>query len=101
MEHVGRAAESLLDTVYALLSSLPCGAGSTQVLLNGHAYDVVKLLGEGGFSLVYLVQDPTSGQQFALKKVGRAPHADPVPVRRGIRARGTCRGRCDASLPRP
>ncbi|WFD46461.1 non-specific serine/threonine protein kinase [Malassezia furfur] len=69
MEHVGRAAESLLDTAYALLSALPCGAGGTHVELNGRTYEVVKLLGEGGFSLVYLVRDPASGQQYALKKI--------------------------------
>lgn len=69
VEHVGRGAESLLDTAYALLASLPCGASAAQVHLNGHAYDIVKLLGEGGFSLVYLVRDPTSGQLFALKKI--------------------------------
>ena len=69
MEHVGRAAESLLDTAYALLSALPCGAGGTHIDLNGRTYEVVKLLGEGGFSLVYLVRDPASGQQYALKKI--------------------------------
>ncbi|KAI3625582.1 hypothetical protein CBS9595_000943 [Malassezia furfur] len=69
MEHVGRAAESLLDTAYALLSALPCGTGAAHVELNGRTYEVVKLLGEGGFSLVYLVRDPASGQQFALKKI--------------------------------
>jgi serine/threonine kinase 16 len=29
----------------------------------------VKLLGEGGFSYVYLAQDPSSGRLFALKKI--------------------------------
>ena len=30
---------------------------------------IVKLLGEGGFSFVYLAEDETSGRLFALKKV--------------------------------
>lgn len=69
VQHVGRAAETALDLVYALLSALPCGAGAAQVHINGNAYDIVKLLGEGGFSLVYLVRDPATGQQYALKKI--------------------------------
>ncbi|KAG9315020.1 other/NAK protein kinase [Chiua virens] len=31
--------------------------------------NIIKVLGEGGFSFVYLAQDDTSGRQFALKKI--------------------------------
>ena len=37
--------------------------------LNGRNFQIVKLLGEGGFSFVYLVKDQNSGRLFALKKI--------------------------------
>lgn len=37
--------------------------------LNGRKFQIVKLLGEGGFSFVYLVKDQDSGRLFALKKI--------------------------------
>ncbi|MBW0476959.1 hypothetical protein O181_016674 [Austropuccinia psidii MF-1] len=37
--------------------------------LNGRNFKIVKLLGEGGFSYVYLTQDLSSGRLFALKKI--------------------------------
>ncbi|KAJ8519546.1 hypothetical protein ONZ45_g3538 [Pleurotus djamor] len=33
------------------------------------SFTIVKVLGEGGFSFVYLAQDDNSGRQFALKKI--------------------------------
>jgi serine/threonine kinase 16 len=99
----GRGPHSLLDrlqdTIFALTSSLPCsgtsiwdmcqalpegGASSSSntnsnsltsgnIKLNGRNVQIVKLLGEGGFSFVYLARDRESGREFALKKVsGRA-----------------------------
>ncbi|KAH7098475.1 other/NAK protein kinase [Auriculariales sp. MPI-PUGE-AT-0066] len=37
--------------------------------INGRQYKLVKLLGEGGFSFVYLAEDEASGRQFALKVI--------------------------------
>ncbi|GMK56986.1 hypothetical protein CspeluHIS016_0308260 [Cutaneotrichosporon spelunceum] len=37
--------------------------------INGRQYNVDKLLGEGGFSFVYLIHDTSLGQLFALKKM--------------------------------
>ncbi|TXT07279.1 hypothetical protein VHUM_03449 [Vanrija humicola] len=37
--------------------------------INGRSYKVEKLLGEGGFSFVYLIRDTSSGRLFALKKM--------------------------------
>ncbi len=37
--------------------------------INGRQYKVDKLLGEGGFSFVYLIHDTSLGQLFALKKM--------------------------------
>lgn len=37
--------------------------------LNGRSYRIERLLGEGGFAFVYLVNDLGSGRTFALKKI--------------------------------
>ncbi|RXK39507.1 NAK protein kinase [Tremella mesenterica] len=41
----------------------------TTLKINGRSYHVKKLLGEGGFSFVYLVHDVESGRAYALKKI--------------------------------
>ncbi len=57
------------DALFALSSCIPCGPSSSSLKLNGRSFDIVKLLGEGGFSFVYLARDSQSGREFALKKV--------------------------------
>ncbi|KAI9343803.1 other/NAK protein kinase [Pilaira anomala] len=47
---------------------LGCCIPSSNLSINGRAYRIVKLLGEGGFSFVYLAQDG-SGNLYALKKI--------------------------------
>jgi hypothetical protein len=47
--------------------------------INGRTYTLVRLLGEGGFSFVYLVRDMSSGREFAIKKI-RCTTADQVKV---------------------
>ncbi|KAF9649879.1 other/NAK protein kinase [Thelephora ganbajun] len=45
---------------------------SAKVKINGRTFKIVKVLGEGGFSFVYLCQDEASGvslREFALKKI--------------------------------
>ena len=37
--------------------------------INGRSYKIEKLLGEGGFSFVYLICDTSSGRSYALKKI--------------------------------
>lgn len=37
--------------------------------INGRSYRIEKLLGEGGFSFVYLVTDNDSHRHYALKKI--------------------------------
>lgn len=39
------------------------------VSINEKSFQVVRQLGEGGFSYVYLVKDPRNNAQFALKRV--------------------------------
>ncbi|KAK1216236.1 Serine/threonine-protein kinase env7 [Marasmius sp. AFHP31] len=55
------------DAIWAL-SSCICQQ-SAKVKINGRTFNIVKVLGEGGFSFVYLAQDEHSGRQFALKKI--------------------------------
>ncbi|EPQ27394.1 uncharacterized protein PFL1_04932 [Pseudozyma flocculosa PF-1] len=57
------------DAIFALSSCLPCGPTTSNLKLNGRTFSIVKLLGEGGFSFVYLVKDVDSGRIFALKKI--------------------------------
>ncbi|WFD34403.1 non-specific serine/threonine protein kinase [Malassezia cuniculi] len=56
------------DALWALASRL-CGSGSAPLVLNGRTYEIQRVLGEGGFSIVFLVRDTASGQLFALKKI--------------------------------
>ncbi|KAF8656189.1 hypothetical protein AX16_002627 [Volvariella volvacea WC 439] len=55
------------DAIWAL-SSCICQQ-SAKVKINGRTFQIIKVLGEGGFSFVYLAQDEHSGRQFALKKI--------------------------------
>lgn len=57
----------LKDAFWAL-SSCICQQ-SAKVKINGRTFKIVRVLGEGGFSFVYLAEDETSGRQFALKKI--------------------------------
>ncbi|KAM5538437.1 hypothetical protein V8D89_007770 [Ganoderma adspersum] len=55
------------DAFWAL-SSCVCQQ-SAKVKINGRTFKIIRVLGEGGFSFVYLAQDEHSGRQFALKKI--------------------------------
>ncbi|RCK56507.1 Serine/threonine-protein kinase ENV7 [Candida viswanathii] len=56
---------------------LPCfpTLSSPSITINNHNYKIIKLLGEGGFSYVYLVSTKTQSSQsyYALKKI-RCPY---------------------------
>lgn len=76
---LGAVLERAQDALFALGSCLPCSGlvgGASALKLNGRQYEVVRLLGEGGFSFVYLVRDRTSGREFALKKIRCALGSD-------------------------
>ncbi|GAA5933799.1 uncharacterized protein JCM15063_000469 [Sporobolomyces koalae] len=64
---------SAQDALYALVGS--CCKTDTTLKLNGRSFKILKLLGEGGFSYVYLAQDQASKRLFALKKI-RCPAGD-------------------------
>lgn len=55
------------DFAYALASCLTCW-GKPTLRINRHGFRIIKLLGEGGFSYVYLVR-AENGELYALKKI--------------------------------
>ncbi|CAG8628055.1 5051_t:CDS:2, partial [Paraglomus occultum] len=54
---------AIRDTLYAMTSCF----SSPTIYLNRRTFRMVKLLGEGGFSYVYLVKDTNTGLLYALK----------------------------------
>ncbi|KAF9075095.1 kinase-like domain-containing protein [Rhodocollybia butyracea] len=71
-----RALDTLKDQAKDALWALSAGWSScglckqtASVKINGRIFKIIKVLGEGGFSFVYLAQDEASGRQFALKKI--------------------------------
>ncbi|KAG0166003.1 hypothetical protein DFQ28_007982 [Apophysomyces sp. BC1034] len=54
------------DTIYAVTS---CCFPNPTIRINKRTFKVIRLLGEGGFSFVYLVQDVLTGRLVALKKI--------------------------------
>ncbi|KAF8456377.1 kinase-like domain-containing protein [Terfezia claveryi] len=61
-------AQYFLDLVYSLTNCMCCFPGSPRLTINNRSFKILRLLGEGGFSYVYLVQDD-KGQLYALKKI--------------------------------
>ncbi|CAN6617117.1 serine/threonine-protein kinase Env7p [Trichomonascus vanleenenianus] len=57
----------LNDLLYSIVSCLTCNQSPT-LKINQHRFQIKKLLGEGGFSYVYLIE-ADDGQLYALKKV--------------------------------
>lgn len=63
-------AQILLDLVTSFGNCLNCFPGSPSLKINGRSFKILRLLGEGGFSYVYLVQDASDpSSQYALKKI--------------------------------
>ncbi|KAH8100052.1 Pkinase-domain-containing protein [Cristinia sonorae] len=82
LNHTLESLKFQLKDAFWALSSCICQE-SAKVKINGRTFKVVKVLGEGGFSFVYLVQDEHSGRQFALKKI-RCPSGN-EDVRQAMR----------------
>ncbi|PKS12022.1 hypothetical protein jhhlp_001318 [Lomentospora prolificans] len=62
-------ANMIQDLIYSLGNCLNCFPGSPTLKINGRSFKILRLLGEGGFSYVYLVQDTNTSETFALKKI--------------------------------
>ncbi|KAK3329654.1 kinase-like domain-containing protein [Apodospora peruviana] len=62
-------AQVLQDLFYSLGNCLNCFPGSPTLKINGRSFKILRLLGEGGFSYVYLVQDTSTSELLALKKI--------------------------------
>ncbi|KAF9955135.1 hypothetical protein BGZ65_003593, partial [Modicella reniformis] len=62
--------QALLTTIAQAVSQLTsCCLPNPTLYINMRSFKVIKLLGEGGFSFVYLVQDVATGRLYALKKI--------------------------------
>lgn len=57
------------DFFWQLTQCFNCFPSSPALKINGRSYKILRLLGEGGFSYVYLVQSPPNPQLYALKKI--------------------------------
>ncbi|AEO66055.1 uncharacterized protein THITE_2113845 [Thermothielavioides terrestris NRRL 8126] len=62
-------AQVLFDLVSSIGSCLNCFPSSPTLKINSRSFKILRLLGEGGFSYVYLVQDTATSELFALKKI--------------------------------
>ncbi|GAB7354748.1 hypothetical protein MBLNU459_g5157t2 [Dothideomycetes sp. NU459] len=59
----------VVDFLWSLTNCFNCFPSSPALKINGRSYKILRLLGEGGFSYVYLVQSPPSPNLYALKKI--------------------------------
>ncbi|KAM5351652.1 hypothetical protein ACJ41O_004375 [Fusarium nematophilum] len=62
-------AQVFLDLFYSFGNCLNCFPGSPTLKINSRSFKILRLLGEGGFSYVYLVEDTSTHELFALKKI--------------------------------
>ncbi|EXJ57955.1 NAK protein kinase [Cladophialophora yegresii CBS 114405] len=62
-------ANTILDIFYSLSSCICCFPSTPQLKINSRSFRMLRLLGEGGFSYVYLVQDTSDSALYALKKI--------------------------------
>ena len=63
------ASSYLLDALWSLTNLLSCFPSTPTLRINGRPFKILRLLGEGGFSYVYLVQTPGDPTLYALKKI--------------------------------
>ncbi|PYI06184.1 MFS general substrate transporter [Aspergillus sclerotiicarbonarius CBS 121057] len=62
-------AQYFFDLLYNFTDCMCCFPSTPQLKINNRSFKLLRLLGEGGFSYVYLVQDKSSSELFALKKI--------------------------------
>lgn len=59
----------ILDALWSLTNCFNCFPSNPALKINGRSFKILRLLGEGGFSYVYLVQTPGDSTLYALKKI--------------------------------
>ena len=59
----------VLDGIWQLSQLCSCFPSNPSLKINGRSFKILRLLGEGGFSYVYLVQSPGAPDLYALKKI--------------------------------
>ncbi|KAK5074947.1 Serine/threonine-protein kinase env7 [Lithohypha guttulata] len=62
-------ATTLMDLISNFTNCLFCFPSSPNLKINSRTLRLLRLLGEGGFSYVYLVQDTSTSALYALKKI--------------------------------
>ncbi|KAA8642261.1 hypothetical protein EYZ11_006668 [Aspergillus tanneri] len=62
-------AQYFFDLLYNFTDCMCCFPSTPQLKINNRSFKLLRLLGEGGFSYVYLVQDKSTSELFALKKI--------------------------------
>ncbi|RAH47007.1 putative serine/threonine protein kinase ENV7 [Aspergillus brunneoviolaceus CBS 621.78] len=62
-------AQYFFDLLYSFTDCMCCFPSTPQLKINSRSFKLLRLLGEGGFSYVYLVQDKATSELFALKKI--------------------------------
>ncbi|EGP87582.1 uncharacterized protein MYCGRDRAFT_72191 [Zymoseptoria tritici IPO323] len=65
----------VLDGIWQLGNCFSCFPSTPSLKINGRSFKILRLLGEGGFSYVYLVQSPGDPTLYALKKI-RCPFGE-------------------------
>lgn len=58
-----------LDALWSLTNCFSCFPSTPTLRINSRPFKILRLLGEGGFSYVYLVQTPGDPTLYALKKI--------------------------------
>ncbi|CDS03107.1 hypothetical protein LRAMOSA00509 [Lichtheimia ramosa] len=71
----------LRDTLYGITS---CCFPNPSIQINRQKFNVIQLLGEGGYAFVYLVRAQPSNQLYALKKI-QCPPGDQEAVSEAMR----------------
>lgn len=59
----------VLDGIWSLAQCFNCFPSNPSLKINNRSFKILRLLGEGGFSYVYLVQSPGDPTLYALKKI--------------------------------
>src|ERR1700760_5062053 len=68
-------ASILADVIYSISNFFSFFPSNPQLRINSRSFKILRLLGEGGFSYVYLVEDTSTHALYALKKI-RCPFGE-------------------------